>query len=71
MEMPNTLMTHINQIAGRSVDITPTGGRKFTLSFYTIDKDATNRICEFFSNHAKIEVAEYEDDCETYIYLSI
>ena len=71
MEMPNTLMTHINQIAGLPVEITYRTGRDFTFSFNAIDKSATRRICEFFSNHAKIEVAEYEEDRETYIYLSI
>lgn len=71
MRMSKALVRTINQIAGRPVDITPTSGGHFTLSFYTIDKEATRRICEFFSNHAKTEVVEYNEDCETYIYLSI
>ena len=56
----------IQQIAGRAVELTIRGPKSFTLSYDSIDREATRRIVEFFGNAC--EVSE-DEECGTFIYI--
>lgn len=56
-------ITHIEQVAGRSMEFTVRGDRNFTFSFEGRDDAAVSKVVEFFAAHAKVS-AEYDEDCD-------
>ena len=56
-------ITHIEQVAGRSMEFTVRGDRNFTFSFEGRDEEAVNKVVEFFAEQAKVS-AEYDEDCD-------
>lgn len=60
-------MNHLNDVAGREIEITFRAERSFTFSFDGIDRVATDKIVAFFKGAAKLEVVE-DEECGTFIY---
>lgn len=60
-------LASIDKVAGRPVEITWRGDKKFTFSYEVIDNQATCKIMEFFKGLADFEVVQ-DEECGTFIY---
>ena len=56
-------ITHIEQVAGRSMEFTVRGDRSFTFSFEGRDDVAVSKVVEFFAAWANVS-ADYDEECD-------
>lgn len=72
MNKLDTLKKTLSQVAGIEVDITIRGENKFTFSFEGENKEAADKIINFFGNKLKDNpTGEYDLECDmTFIYCS-
>ena len=56
-------ITHIEQVAGRSMEFTIRGDRNFTFSFEGRDDAAVSKVVEFFAAWANVS-ADYDEECD-------
>lgn len=68
--MQQNVLQKLNLVAGRELELTIRGERKFTFWFDAIDREAANRVVEFFKNDAVVEV-DADSQLGTCIYVDL
>lgn len=64
-----SLIDRVSKIAGRAVELTIRGDRKFTFSFEGRDDSAAAKLVAFFRPEAKT-TSDYDEECDhTCIYV--